>query len=47
MEYKNDYNNYLIVFLFREDKKLFFIVFWKRKIFIVININYYFFEFIL
>lgn len=47
MEYKNDYNNYLIASSFREDKKLSSIVSWKRKIFIATNIiNYHFFEFI-
>lgn len=42
MEYKNDYNNYLIASSFREDKKLSSIVSWKRKIFIATNINYHF-----
>lgn len=46
MEYKNDYNNYLIASSFREDNKLSSIVSWKRKIFIATNINYHFFEFI-
>lgn len=45
MEYKNDYNNYLITSSFREDKKLSSVVSWKRKIFIATNNNYHFFEF--